>query len=55
MVLQDCILGMKFSGVDTKTNQCIMGLLPVKGLATTVHAGKFHDQGDAEWIVIRGS
>merc|ERR1719431_1286267 len=38
MALQDCILGMEFSGVNTKTNQCVMGLLAAKGLATTVDA-----------------
>ena len=38
MALQDCILGMEFSGINTKTNQCVMGLLAAKGLATTVDA-----------------
>ncbi|XP_074648828.1 fatty acid synthase-like isoform X2 [Tubulanus polymorphus] len=35
MHLQDCILGMEFSGRD-RSGKRIMGLLPAKGLATTV-------------------
>ena len=37
MASQDCILGMEFSGYDSK-NKRVMGLLPAKGLATTVDA-----------------
>ena len=36
---QDCILGMEFSGRD-KEGKRIMGLLPAKGLATTVDADR---------------
>ncbi|XP_041363356.1 fatty acid synthase-like [Gigantopelta aegis] len=35
MALQECILGMEFSGRDKAGNR-IMGILPAKGLATTV-------------------
>ena len=35
MAMQDCILGMEFSGRNSKGER-IMGLLPAKGLATTV-------------------
>ena len=35
MANQDCILGMEFSGKD-KSGKRVMGLLPAKGLATTV-------------------
>lgn len=37
--LQHCLLGMEFSGRDPK-GQRVMGLLPAKGLATTVDADK---------------
>lgn len=37
MATQDCILGMEFSGYDSKGKR-VMGLLPAKGLATTVDA-----------------
>ena len=35
MATQDCILGMEFSGRNSEGNK-VMGLLPAKGLATTV-------------------
>ncbi|KAJ8319449.1 hypothetical protein KUTeg_004540 [Tegillarca granosa] len=37
IALQDCILGMEFSGID-ESGQGVMGLLPAKGLATVVNA-----------------
>lgn len=37
--LQHCLLGMEFSGRDSNGRR-VMGLLPAKGLATTVDADK---------------
>ncbi|XP_053145655.1 fatty acid synthase [Hemicordylus capensis] len=37
--LQQCMLGMEFSGCDLKGNR-VMGLLPAKGLATVVDSDK---------------
>ncbi|XP_070581121.1 fatty acid synthase-like [Ptychodera flava] len=39
VALQDCLLGMEFSGRDV-TGHRVMGLLPAKGLATTVDVDK---------------
>ncbi|KAF3691435.1 Fatty acid synthase [Channa argus] len=39
LAMQQCMLGMEFSGYDP-TGQCVMGLLPAKGLATSVDADK---------------
>ncbi|MEQ2236601.1 hypothetical protein ILYODFUR_014388 [Ilyodon furcidens] len=39
MALQQCLLGMEFSGRDP-TGQRVMGLLPAKGLATAVEADR---------------
>lgn len=39
LALQQCMLGMEFSGRDP-TGQRVMGLLPAKGLATSVDADK---------------
>ncbi|KAL2077918.1 hypothetical protein ACEWY4_025603 [Coilia grayii] len=39
LVLQQCLLGMEFSGTDPSGNR-VMGLLPAKGLATCVDADK---------------
>ena len=39
MATQDCILGMEFSGRNSEGKK-VMGLLPAKGLATTVDADK---------------
>ncbi|CAL1537406.1 unnamed protein product [Lymnaea stagnalis] len=39
MATQDCILGMEFSGRDSKGKR-IMGILPAKGLATSVDTAK---------------
>ncbi|XP_076458650.1 fatty acid synthase-like isoform X1 [Babylonia areolata] len=39
LAAQDCILGMEFSGRDSQGNR-VMGLLPAKGMATTVDVSK---------------
>ncbi|XP_077979410.1 fatty acid synthase-like [Glandiceps talaboti] len=39
IALQDCVLGMEFSGRD-QLGKRVMGLLPAKGLATTVDVDK---------------
>lgn len=39
LALQQCMLGMEFSGRDP-TGKRVMGLLPAKGLATSVDADK---------------
>ncbi|XP_077406429.1 fatty acid synthase-like [Vanacampus margaritifer] len=39
LALQQCMLGMEFSGFDADSRR-VMGLLPAKGLATTVDADK---------------
>lgn len=39
LALQQCMLGMEFSGHDP-TGKRVMGLLPARGLATSVDADK---------------
>lgn len=39
MALQHCLLGMEFSGRDPSGRR-VMGLLPARGLATSVDADK---------------
>uniref|UniRef100_A0AAQ5YJU9 Fatty acid synthase n=1 Tax=Amphiprion ocellaris TaxID=80972 RepID=A0AAQ5YJU9_AMPOC len=49
--LQQCMLGMEFSGRDP-TGQRVMGLLPAKGLATSVDADKrFLWEVPASWTL----
>lgn len=51
MALQQCLLGMEFSGRDP-SGQRVMGLLPAKGLATAVEADKrFLWEVPLSWLV----
>lgn len=51
IALQQCMLGMEFSGRDAAGRR-VMGLLPAKGLATAVDADKrFLWEVPAHWLV----
>ncbi|XP_015259427.1 PREDICTED: fatty acid synthase-like [Cyprinodon variegatus] len=51
MALQQCLLGMEFSGRDPK-GQRVMGLLPARGLATAVEADqRFLWEVPLSWLV----
>ena len=51
LALQQCMLGMEFSGRDSSGVR-VMGLLPAKGLATVVDADKrFLWQVPLSWLV----
>lgn len=52
LALQQCMLGMEFSGRDP-TGKRVMGLLPAKGLATSVDADKrFLWDVPSDWSVL---